>query len=449
MIAETLDRLFPSRQTRRASECRTGKLPDRLRHLDAAAGGRRGSGWGVSGPLQDEIAAGGPLVQRRARYLTRNNPHIAHGVANWTGALVGHGIRPAAQDADRGFRRRVGDAFEAWSEQADLTGTTDFNGIQRQVAQHLVTDGEALIILHDTGDGLRLQIAPPEFLDWSKTSELPDGRVIRNGVEMDGDGRRLAYWILPEAPQTSFNAGASIRVDARGVLHVFDPMGAGQVRGLSWLAPVVTTSSELDQLTDALLTGAKVAAMHAGFITRVNEAADTEEFSDDLSLEPGAMRILPGGTDVKFNSPEQAQQVGEFLRHQLRTMAAGLGLPDHLLSGNLSEANYSSLRAGLLPFRQRVEQVQRTTLVPQFLRPVWRRWLASEIAAGRLDASPDTRAEWIMPAHYQVDPQKDLEATRTALEMGLMSRSEAVSARGRNPDDLRDEIAADEATAND
>lgn len=439
MIADTLNRLFRSRRTRPA--------PDRLRHLDAAAGGRRGGGWGVSGPLQDEIASGGPLVQRRARYLSRNNPHISNAVGNWTGAFVGHGIRLSVQDAAVDYRRRVGDAFESWAEQADIAGVTDFNGIQRQVAQHLCVDGEALVILHDAPDGLQLQVIPPELLDWSKTSDLPDGRAIRNGVEIDQDGRRLAFWILPDAPQTSFSAGASIRVDARDVLHIFHPLGAGQVRGLSWLAPVVITANELDQLTDALLTGAKIAAMHAGFITRVNEAADADDFTGDLSLEPGAMRILPAGTDVKFNSPEQEKELDAFLRHQLRTMAAGLRLPDHLLSGDLSEANYSSLRAGLLPFRQRVEQIQRTTLTPQFLRPVWRRWLAAEIAAGRLDASPDTRCEWIMPAHYQVDPAKDLQATQTALEMGLMSRSEAIAARGRNADDLRDEIAADDVAA--
>ncbi|WP_101067276.1 phage portal protein [Roseovarius salinarum] len=446
MIGEALDRLLPSRQTRRAAERDTDKAA-RRRHLEAAAGGRRGTGWGGAGPLTEDIAAGGPMVMRRARHLHRNNAHAAHGVGNWTGALVGRGIRPAVQDARADYRRRVADAFESWTEQADITAVTDLAGLQRQIAQHLVVDGEALAILHDTGDGLRLQVIPPELLDWSKTAELSDSRVIRNGVELDADGRRLAYWILPEAPQTSFNAGASVRVDARDVLHVFHPMGAGQVRGLSWLAPVVVTANELDQLTDALLTGAKVAAMHAGFITRVNESPDAEDFSENMSLEPGAMRVLPGGTDVKFNSPEQAAQVGEFLKHQLRTFAAGMGLPEHLLSGDLSEANYSSLRAGLLPFRQRVEQVQHATLVPQFLRPVWRRWLAAEIAAGRLDASPDTRAEWIMPAHYQVDPQKDLEATRTALELRLMSRSEAISARGRNPDDLRDEIAADDAAA--
>jgi len=28
--------------------------------------------------------------------------------------------------------------------------------------------------------------------------------------------------------------------------------------------------------------------------------------------------------------------VGEFLKHQLRTFAAGMGLPEHLLSGDLS-----------------------------------------------------------------------------------------------------------------
>lgn len=115
------------------------------------------------------------------------------------------------------------------------------------------------------------------------------------------------------------------------------------------------------------------------------------------------------------------------------------------MSGDLTNANYSSLRAGLLPFRAKVEQVQYGTLVPQLLRPVWRRWIATEVLSGRLDLSPDLSAEWIMPRPMQVDPAKDLAAVREALALGLTSRTQAVNELGWNADDLDAEIAADRA----
>jgi capsid protein len=71
------------------------------------------------------------------------------------------------------------------------------------------------------------------------------------------------------------------------------PIAAGQVRGISWLAPVVLPANEFDQILDALLAGVKVAAMHAGFLTDVNGTAGepyagTEEGGVmNVGLEPG------------------------------------------------------------------------------------------------------------------------------------------------------------------
>ena len=74
------------------------------------------------------------------------------------------------------------------------------------------------------------------------------------------------------------------------------------------------TVNELDQLQDALLVGAKIAAMHAGFVTDNNNIGETGAYPEadsltDISLEPGAVRILPAGTDIKFNSPSSAMRV--------------------------------------------------------------------------------------------------------------------------------------------
>ena len=142
------------------------------------------------------------------------------------------------------------------------------------------------------------------------------------------------------------------------------PLAPKQVRGVSWLAPVILPASEFDQLCDALLMGVKIANMHAGFLVDQNGTAGDPYSGQEAGgipetgLEPGTLKRLPTGVDVKFNTPVQTQAVGAFLRLNLQQLAAGRGLPDHLLSGDLTEANHSSLWAGLLPFRQRVEQIQ-------------------------------------------------------------------------------------------
>lgn len=147
---------------------------------------------------------------------------------------------------------------ENWADDADAAGRTDFWGLQRDIARHLIVDGEAVVIVHDDADGVRLQVVAPEQLDEAKTAELGGGRMIASGVEFDAQGRRVAYWLLPHRPHSTFTDYApSIRFDAADVLHIMRPLGAGQVRGLSWLASAVLSASELDQLMDALLVGAK------------------------------------------------------------------------------------------------------------------------------------------------------------------------------------------------
>ncbi|CAM3934228.1 phage portal protein [Paracoccus yeei] len=422
------------------------------RRFDGATGGRRGFGMGTFGRINPEIAAAGPQLRSRAAYLAQNNPWVAHAVANWTGALVGSGIMPVSRHPDAATRAALNAYFRDWTDSADAEGRTDFEGLQTSIAQSLVVTGEGLALIVDSDEGPKLRVLPVELLDESKTADLSSDRFIFSGVEMDGNGRRLAYHILPERPASVFVTYAPAqRIDAASVLHVVKPSAPGQIRGASWLAPIILSASDFDQYADALLMSAKVAAMHSGFIVNMNGAGtDPYDGADTPSMEPGTLVRLGMGDDVKFNSPAQLQQADAFLKHNLRQLAAGLGLPDHLVSGDLSGANYSSLRAGLLPFRQRVEQIQYGVLVPQFLGPIWRAVIEDGVLSGRIDA-PDFEqnpraylsADWLPPKPLQVDPAKDVEATRAELELGLTSRRKAVAERGWALEDLDAEIAAE------
>lgn len=151
---------------------------------------------------------------------------------------------------------------------------------------------------------------------------------------------------------------------------------------------------------------------------------------------------------MKFATPAQVSQVDPLIKMSMQQLAAGLGVPVFTLSGDLSGANYSSLRAGLIPFLQRMEQVQYHVLVPQFLNPVWRevaRWAATngDLPAFESDPRRFLKAEWLPPRPLQVDPLKDVQATVAELEAGLVSRKKAVAERGWALADLDAEIAAD------
>lgn len=428
---------------------RDAKPAPNVRSFDAASGRRVQRPFGRINP---EIAAAADTVARGARYHRHNNPWIANGVENSKAALVGTGLRPTPKGLTPEAGQAVTAAFESWNEVADVTGRHDFFGLHTLIAEHLIVDGEAVVLLHPEADGLRLQVLDPSQLDRTRNADLGNGRVIAQGVELDARGRPVAYYISPERPHGDFTtwAGESQRVPADLVLHIFRPLAAGQVRGISALAPAILTANELDQLSDAMLVQAKTSALLSVFYVNQNDLTGGSPFPDadggetaDLSLEPGTARVLPAGWDVRTLTPESVRDFPAFATMTLRALAAALGIPEHYLSGDLSNANYSSLRAGLLPFYRRIEAIQYGVLVPQLLAPIWRQWLALEIVAGRLDVPADTRAEWIPPKQPWVDPAKDVAAVKEALALGLTSRTQAVAALGWDVAALDAEIAAD------
>lgn len=429
----------------------------------AFEGAGRGRGWGRQPPFgrigAETLAATAPL-RGRARHAYANNAHARAAVDAWVVNLVGPGIRATPTHSEPDVRAELSAAFDGWAQVADIGGRASWETLQADIVRAMVIDGEALVLLIETADGLRLRQIPADLLDEAETRELPDGGSIVGGVEFDSYGRRVAYWIRGERPTSAWATWAPPRrISAADVLHIFKPIGPGQVRGVSWLAPVLLKLNEIDQLSDALVVGFKTSAMFAGFLENVNDLSGDIPFDGDQAgslmtdgLEPGTLKVLPGGYKISFATPAQAQQAPEFLTAEIRTVAVGMGVPAHLVSGDLSQANYGSLRADLVSFRQRIDQDQYGILVPQLLLPIFARAITSMIFAGRIDAvgfesAPRdwTGAEFIMPAQPWIDPAKDADAARTLIAAGLKSRRQVVAELGWAVEELDAEIAADRA----
>lgn len=432
--------------------------PDRRRMYEGATGGRRWSG-GADMPSTNAaiLASRGPL-SRRARYFVANNPLAASGVNVWESALVGTGITPMSAHPDTAVRETLQRRWETWTDSADADGMSDLYGIQRVMARRMAVDGEAFAVLLLTPEGLRIRLIDAEQVDTALHRELPGGGQIVAGVEFDSRGRRIAYHIFRERSGLPLaTALDTVRIHADDVIHLFKPETPGQVRGISWFASILLRLSEHDQSVDAQLVRQKIAALLTGFIRDPNGTAGgfsgtaTPTDALDVSLEPGTLKLLAPGQDITFSDPAKVgAEVIDFLKVSAREIAAGLGVPYEALTGDLSDVNYSSIRAGLVEFRRRVEAIQYQVLVFQACRPIWRRFVMAEILSGRLEApgfftnpEPYLLARWMPPKADWVDPAKDVAAERDAIDSGLMSRRQAVAARGYDVETLDREIAED------
>jgi lambda family phage portal protein len=124
------------------------------------------------------------------------------------------------------------------------------------------------------------------------------------------------------------------------------------------------------------------------------------------------------------------------------------------LTGDLTQVNYSSIRAGLLEFRRRCEAIQHGVIVHQLCRPIWSAWMEQAVLSGALKLPGYSKrrreylaCKWIPQGWQWVDPQKEFNAMLTAIRAGLLSRSEAISSFGYDAEDIDREIAADNARA--
>lgn len=447
--------LAPDYGLRRVTARATAQLM--ARHFESASSGRRTDGWSRRNTDANAAASGQSLslLRSQARDLVRNNPWARRGLRRVTTDTVGWGIRPKA--TGRGAAR-VAELWKRWAEttECDAAGRNTFYGLQKLVMRTVVESGECLIRRRRRlpTDGLaipmQLQVLEPDHIDTGRDGiKGQEGGEIIQGIEFNGIGRRVAYWLFEQHPGGRSASAVSKRVPADGVLHVFDQERPGQVRGPSWFASVDVRLHEFDEFEDATIVKQKIAACLVAFV-KDSEAAGADpasfgaagtakngQFTD--SMEPGMIATLPPGRDVTVAQPPQASDFQSFSAVALRGVAAGLGTTYEDLTGDYSQVNYSSARMARIAHTADVHDWRWNMLIPQFCAPAWAWMIDTMIFAGEdVELAP---AKWTPAPMPMLDPDKEGSATTKAVRSGQMTPDEMVREQGFDPDEHWQEYA--------
>lgn len=452
---------------------------------EGASYGRRTAGWQPGNSSINTLLFGAAdILRARSRDIVRKNGWANNGPETWVSEAIGTGIKPQSQHTDPAIKKKLQQLWTDWTDDCDAAGVQEFYGLQGLALRSVVEGGECFVRLRyrkpedELIVPLQLQVLEAEHCPMTLNQVLDNGNVIRFGIEFNQIGQRVAYWLYPMHPgeflqfNLARNAQIPVRVPASQVLHIFRPVRPGQVRGEPWLSRAIVRLFDYDQYTDAEVMRKKTAALFAAFITET-DATDplpgnsTPTLPDDMSgttgapgveyagLEPGTMQKLRPGEDVKFSEPADVGPGFEsFNRAALREIAACAGVTYEQLTGDLTGVNYSSIRAGLLNFRRKCEQLQHSVMVFQFCRPIWRAWLESAVFGGEISARDYNRnlveyrrVIWIAPGWQWVDPEKEVSATKKAIRAGLKTRRQAVSETGYDIEDIDRENAQDQERA--
>ena len=434
---------------------------------DAAGTGRRTKAWNASslGP-NSILSMDADMLRRRSHDQLRQNPWAFSAVESWVANTIGTGLAPQSLASNRELRKEIQRWWGDWVPESMPEGFLDFYGQQGLVGRSLVEGGECFARIRERRpeDGLtvplQIQLLEAEHLPSQKNDTLANGNLVKAGIEFDRIGRRVAYWMYRTHPGEAYIEQGTVsdldlvRVPAANVLHVFRPLRCGQIRGEPWMARVLIRLREIDVYDDAELVKQQIAALFTGWIeTPTSEHGVLGEGEADetgeafASMNPGTMNYLNPGQKVTFNEPPSlSDPQGFFTKHQLRGAAAGLNVPYANMTGDVGDANYSSLRAAMLELRKRCESFVYQVVAHQFCRPIYRRWLELAVLSGRLDARAylqdpvdAARARWIGDGWPWVDPLKEVLAAKEKVRCGFASRSQIIMEQGEDPE-LTDEM---------
>ncbi len=443
---------------------------------DAAGMGRRMAGWNPPSQGPNRALEGLQRIRNRARDASSNDWSGESGIQKWTTSLIGIGITPRFKRiAVRKRRQEIVDLWNDFVEKADADCVLSLYGMQTLVVRSWLDAGEVFARRRDRflDEGLpvpmQVQIIEAEFvplLDSDDYKGLPVGHKIRSGIELDKRGRRIAYWMFKEHPgedNINYTSNDLVRVLAADVCHIYEPKRAGQLRGVSMLAPILNRLKNIENYDDNTLTRQQLANLVVGFITRGVPAVTDDDDIDPLTnlpietqgtsgpllgLQPGLLQELEDGQKVEWsNPPEAGTTYSDYMRTQHMGTAAAAGVPYELFSGDIINVSDRTLRVIINEFRRFNEQRQWQIIIPMFCQRV-NDWFANAaVLAGKasIEELDDIRRVEHSPHGWaHIHPVQDPTGKKLEVEAGFRSRSSVVGERGEDIDTVDDERKQDD-----
>lgn len=445
--------------------------PRQKRRFDGAVHNRLTHSWMQSErSINTELRSDLDALRRRSRDLAKNSPlarkflHMC--VVNIAGPR-GFKMQARAKENNGNPDKLANDAIElGWEEWSkprfcDISGRLSFPQMTRAIVRNLPRDGEVLIRRRQGADnkfGYALQILDIERLDTTLNREPSPGvNQIIMGVEMDVDGRPVAYWLATQ-PMGRDPVGKKLqRIPAAEILHIFFTDDPEQVRGIPWMHAALLTVNDLKGYNHAAIVAARVGASKMGFFT--SPEGDLSALGDGQDADgvpfteasPGQFGALPPGYGFQAFDPDYPHaNYASFVKEHKRDIATGLNVAHHSLNNDLEGVNFSSIRSGTLEERDNWMLAQQE-LIDQFLDVVYEDWLDNALLSGAIvmpngSALPAAKRQKFMAHEFQgrrwqwVDPLKDIQASVLAIENGLASPYSIAAQQGLDAEEVLDDL---------
>lgn len=415
-------------------------------------------------------------------------------------SAVDRDILGLSPDTARAWQKRTEAEFQLWAnkpQNCDAIGMNTFSGLQQLAVKSWLASGDVFAAVKHIQVSklqpysLRLHLieadrisTPNDYggktLYGNTDGKNPDtGNRIYDGVEVDGNGRVVAYYVRSNYPnQITTDKTTWTRVEAFGprtglpnMLQIMDAERPDQYRGVPYLAKSIEQLLQLRRFTESELTAALIQSFYTAWI-KTNSGAEELPFGEigagdiqgvpsadpdrdnisrsenEYELGPGVINVLEPDEEIVFGNPNiPSTNFDTFVKVICRSLGAQLGVPYEVLLMEFN-SSYSASRAALLEAWEGFK-MRRTWLIDRFCQPVYEIWLSEAIARGRIKApgffdDPVIRAawcgaKWIGPVQGSLDPLKEAKADILLIDEGIKTHAEVT--REKTGGDWDDNVA--------
>lgn len=443
-----------------------------LRVYDAAGTGRLNSGWrAVNQNAEQEDNPYRDVIRARARDLEKNSDiaegilgAFARNVVGPRGFRLQAKVKTSAGDDDENLNQQLEDLWLEWQKprNCDITGAQSFVEMTKMAVRRKFVDGGILFIKAYTSGGIVpfvLQAREVDDLDTSRTfRNVETGNRIAGGIEFDKYNRPVAYYLKEYTPD-GFYTGKSERIEAKRVIFLWAKKRPSQVREMSDLAKTLPRIRDTNEFIEAVGVKARVEACLAAFITKTSTTGalgrglagntnDKDSGYNGRTLTPGMIAELQPGEDIKAVVPSgTGSSAKDFVMLQQRLAGTGQGLSYETVSRDMSQVNYSSARQGLLEDQKTYAEEQQF-LIDHFLTEVYTEFVISAVLSKAItipgfwqNKANYLRHIWIPSGWSWIDPQKEANANKVALETGQSTLAEICAQTGKDWREVIDQRA--------
>lgn len=430
----------------------------------------------VTKPINKIVTSEGAILRARVQQLVRDFPYFKRARDIMVGWSVGQGIRYEPKVLDdkgnlaRDINRAIEDAWNRWSDEADLMRKMDIYGIMRLSKAQDVEAGEyinVLVTAKQPGRYLPVGVRcyEPDWLtsedaigeggarlyDAALGMEAPEGatRGILGGVEYDlTTGEILAYHLREPGSRRK-----PVRVPAEWVIHGYDVLRPGQMRGVSPFVTAILVAHSLHEIMGAELDASQMASRWLAFVETQDAFGFQTERGVDANrkiehLQNVIIEYLKPGEKMNFAAVNRPGSNFEpFVKLVLRMVAIVTNTSYELLTSDYSGLSYSNLKSIRNDLIEMYEPIT-ARQVHQQCKRLQRWFLQYATLTGRLqlpgfaaDPARYYRAYWQPSGHRLLDPLRETKAHTEQMKSLTKSPQEICAERGRDFEDVLDEIS--------